>query len=187
MRSAAVFALSILFFSTLARSAPLIDAGGDSFRKGTWAVEAEGAYIQPIRFSEDKFYQANAAVSYYFSDDASIGVEAAGYFVDQPTEDTAILGGGFLLRWHFLQAPRYTLFVDAGVGVSIAEEEVPEFGTHFNYTGKGGVGATLQLRDDLHLIGGARFFHLSNGNLHGRDENPSQDGVQYYVGLMFTM
>ena len=38
----------------------------------------------------------------------------------------------------------------------------------------------------LHLIGGARFFHLSNANLHGRENNPSQDGIQYFVGLLWT-
>ena len=67
--------------------------------------------------------------------------------------------------------------------VGLAEAEVPEGGTHFNYMPKIGGGATIKLRDDLHFIGGVRFFHLSNGNLHGRDENPSQDGVQYFAGV----
>lgn len=186
-RARGVFAAAVLCASTFAAAAPLVDLGGDTFRKGTWSVEAEGAFVQPIRFSEDKLYQANFAAGYYFGDDVSLNAEVAGYFADQPNDDTGILGGGLLLRWHFLQAERYTLFVDAGVGVTIAEAAVPEFGTHYNYTGKGGVGATIRLRDDLHLIGGARFFHLSNANLHGRDQNPSHDGVQYYVGVMFTL
>ena len=45
---------------------------------------------------------------------------------------------------------------------------------------------TRLLRDNAYLLGGARFFHLSSANLHGRDQNPSQDGVQYFVGVMFT-
>ena len=180
-------AVALLFaFTSSARAAPLVDLGGDTFRQGTWALEADGSYIQPIRFSEDKFYAGSFAASYYFSDDVSLGAEVTGYFVDQPRDDTGILGGGVLLRWHFLQAERCTLFVDGGFAVSIAEAAVPEFGTHFNYTPKGGVGATLRLGDDLHLIGGARFFHLSNANLHGRDQNPSQDGVQYFVGMLWT-
>lgn len=187
MRRVGPFLLAVLLAPAVARSAPLWDVGGDTFRKGTWTLETEGAYIQPIRFSEDKFYQGNVAFGYYFGDDVALNAEVAGYFVDQPKDDAAILGGGLLLRWHFLQAERYTLFVDGGVGVTIADTPVPEFGTHFNYTGKGGVGATIQLREDLHLIGGARFFHLSNANLHGRDQNPSQDGVQYYLGVVFTL
>jgi hypothetical protein len=186
-RLAGTFVLAILLAGAVAHAAPLIDFGGETFREGTRTFEVEGAYIHPIRFSEDKFYNGNLALGYYFADDVSIGAEVSGYFVDQPTDDTAILGGGVLLRWHFLQAERYTLFVDGGFGVSIAEAAVPEGGTHFNYTPKGGVGATLRLRDDLHFIGGARFFHLSNANLHGRDQNPSQDGIQYYVGFVLTL
>jgi hypothetical protein len=187
MRSTCTLALGILMIAPLAQAAPLIDFGGNAFREGTQAVEVDAGYIQPIRFSDDKFYEGSFLYSYYFSDAVSVGAELAGYYVDQPKEDTAILGAGVLLRWHFLQADRYTLFVDGGFAVSIAEEEVPEGGTHFNYTPKGGVGATLRLRDDLHFIGGARFFHLSNANLHGRENNPSQDGVQYYVGFVLTL
>jgi hypothetical protein len=173
--------------ATRAAAAPLWDFGGDSFRKGTRTFEAEGAFVQPIRFSEDRFYQANLAAGYYFGDDVALNFEAAGYLVDQPHDDTVQGGVGLLLRWHFLQADRYTLFVDGGVGFNLAEAAVPEFGTHYNYTGKGGVGATFRLRDDLHLIGGARFFHQSNANLHGRDQNPSHDGVQYYLGVVLTL
>ena len=176
----------LLVVPTSARAAPLFDLGGNDFREGTRAFEVDGSYIDPVRFSDDKFYTAGVAASYYFADAVSVGGEVTGYFADQPEEDTAILGAGVLFRWHFLLAERYTLFADGGFGVSIAEEEVPEGGTHFNYTPKGGVGATIRLRDDLHLVGGFRFFHLSNANLHGRDQNPSQDGMQYYLGVVFT-
>lgn len=185
-RFVALMSIASVLWPTVATAAPLFDAGGDDFRKGTRAIGFDASYTHPIRFSEDKFYAANLAAGYYFGDAVALNAELAGYFVDQPSDDTAILGAGLLLRWHFLTAERYSLFVDGGVGFSIAEAEVPEFGTHFNYTPKGGVGATVQLRDGLHLVGGVRFFHLSNGNLHGRDQNPSQDGAQYYLGLVFT-
>ena len=191
MRSTLGFALAGLFVATLAAprratAAPLFGEAGDDFRRGTWAWEVDAAYVHPIRFSDDKFYQANFVTSYYFGDDVSLGLEVQGYFVDQPTDDTVIAGTGLLLRWHFLEQERYSLFVDGGAGVSIAEADVPAGGTHFNYTGKGGGGATFELREGTHLVGGVRFFHLSNANLHGRDENPSQDGIQFYVGMMWT-
>jgi hypothetical protein len=187
MRSAVPFVLALLLAPAVARPAPLVDAGGDSFRKGTWGVEVDGSYISPIRFSEDKFYQGSVAAGYYFADDVALSAEVSGFFVDQPNDDAVVLDGGLLLRWHFLQAERYTLFVDGGFGFAIADTAVPEGGTHFNYTPKGGGGATIRLRDDLHLVGGVRFFHLSNANIHGRVQNPSFDGAQYYVGLVFTL
>jgi hypothetical protein len=165
---------------------PLIGEAGEDFRKGTWAVEVDGSYITPIRFSDDTFYEGSVLASYYFGDDVSIGAEIQGYFVDQPGDNALIFGGGPLLRWHFYEAERFSLFADVGIGASIADHTVPAGGTHFNWTGKGGVGATIELRRGVHLVGGGRFFHISNGNLHGRDQNPSQDGIQGYVGVMFT-
>jgi len=175
-----------LFAATTSPAAPLFGERGEAFPKGTKAVEVNAAYIHPIRFSDDHFYGGNVAGYYYFGNEVSIGAELEGYYVDQVFEDTVLGGVSLVLRWHFLAADDYSLFVDAAGGISLAGTDVPETGTHFNYTPKLGVGATYKLRDDVHLIGGARFFHLSNGNIHGRDENPSQDGVQYFVGVMWT-
>ncbi len=174
-----------LLAALLLIAAPALAA--ETFDKGTWSLELTGSYTHPIRFSENKFYNATAGVGYYFADDVSITAELQGYYTEQPSGDNTVLGGGgLLLRWHALRADRFTLFLDAGGSATMAESEVPDFGTHFNWTGKVGAGATWQLADDLHLIAGVRYFHLSNGNLHGRDQNPSYDGVQYWGGLMWT-
>ena len=191
MRRTLAFALLpvvlVAFAPNSAFARPLFSEAGDDFKLGTWAVEVDASYITPIRFSRDKFYEGSFLASYYFGDDVSIGAEIQGYYVDQPEKDAAILGGGPYLRWHFYEAERFSLFADVGIGATIADRAVPAGGTHFNWTGKGGVGATVELRHGVHLVGGSRFFHISNGNLHGRDQNPSQDGIQGYVGVMFTL
>lgn len=173
-------------FCTAARAVPLFGRTGSAFPEGTKAFEVDAAYVHPIRFSDDHFYGTNLAASYYFGDEVSIGLDLQGYFADQPNDDTVLFGAGALLRWHFLADEHFSLFVDGALGGSFADAAVPELGTHFNYTARGGVGATIKLRDDLHLVGGTRFMHLSNGNVHGRDQNPSFDGVQFYAGVMFT-
>lgn len=178
--------LVVAALPSLAAAVPLVGEKASAFPKGTRAFEVDAAYVHPIRFSDDKFYGTNVAASYYFGDEVSIGLDVQGYFADQPRDDTGVAGLGGLLRWHFLADGHYTLFADAALGGSFAEAAVPEFGTHFNWTVRGGVGATIKLRDDLHLVGGSRFMHLSNGNLHGRDQNPSFDGLQFYAGVMFT-
>jgi len=63
---------------------------------------------------------------------------------------------------------------------------VPTFGTTYNFTARVGPGVSYRISDDVFLLGGARYFHLSNGNQHGRIKNPSYDGIEWYVGLMFT-
>jgi hypothetical protein len=162
-----------------------------AFDAGRWSLELTGSYVTPIRFSEDRFYNLTLGGGYYFLDGVSLSGELQAYYVDQPEPfDDAIAGGaGLLLRWHALRfgsRDNFTVFADAGGGVSYADPQVPPFGTHFNFTGKAGFGATLRLTDQMHLIGGSRYFHLSNGNIHGRDQNPSHDGVQFYLGVMWT-
>ena len=179
-------ALSLLLATTAAHAAPAVGEWGSAFPQGTKVFQLTAEYIHPIRFAEDKFYGGSASGHYYFAHEVSIGVEVQGYAVDQVTDDTVLAGAGLVLRWHFFADDDFSLFADAVGGVSLAEAEVPEGGTHFNYVPKIGGGATFKLRDDVHLIGGVRFFHLSNGNLHGRDENPSQDGVQYFFGVVWT-
>lgn len=182
-----VVALLLAAFPAGAFAAPFFGQKGQTFPLGTRAFELDAAYIHPVRFSDDQFYGVNAAGHYYFGDEVSVGVGVEGYFVDQVRDDTVLAGASVMMRWHFLAADRYSLFFDAGVGVSYAGMDVPEMGTHFNYTPRIGGGATLKLREDLHLLAGVRFFHLSNGNLNGRNQNPSQDGAQYYVGVLITL
>src|SRR6266542_192872 len=152
---------------------PLASAQSAGFQKGTWGLELSTAYVTPIRFSDDKFYDANLGGSYYLVDNLSLGGDVHAYYVDQPDEDAIGTGLGFLVRYHFFTRDRFSLFIDGGAGIFYGDPEVPEFGTHFNYTPKGGFGLTIRLKENLHLIGGARYFHLSNGNIHGRDQNPS--------------
>lgn len=158
----------------------------EPFDKGTWDLELTGSFITPIRFSEDNFYNLTAGGGYYLLDNLSFTVELQGYYADQPNKDAVIGGGGGLFRWQFFKHDPFTIFIDGGGGATYASREVPEFGTHFNWTGKGGFGMTWRLREDTFLIGGVRYFHLSNGNIHGREQNPSYDGIQIYTGVMFT-
>jgi hypothetical protein len=43
-----------------------------------------------------------------------------------------------------------------------------------------------RIDDSMYLMGGARYFHLSNAQQHGREKNPSYDGVEFYVGMLFA-
>lgn len=95
-------------------------------------------------------------------------------------------GGGFdvLTRWHFLEHGPLTLYADGGAGMLFTTREVPRGGTHVNFTPQIGLGATWQLNDQTYLFGGARYWHLSNAGMDGRQRNPSIDGsVMAYFGV----
>lgn len=158
------------------------------FAKGTTALSLSGSYVTPIRFSDDTFYEMNVSAGKYFWNNSALNVELLGAYVDQPDiEDRALLGGiGLVGRWHFLVVEKFSIFFDGGGDVTYSDHEVPPGGTNFNFIGKFGFGATIELRDRFHLIGGCRYFHLSNGQIRGKDDNPSYDGVQIWGGVMWT-
>src|SRR3954463_11657256 len=116
--AALIAALVSLVLCPAASGAPLWGDWGTAFPKGTKALEVNGAFIQPIRFSDDFFYGGNVAAHYYLADEVSVGAELEGYFVDQVTNDTGLAGLSVLLRWHFLATDRFTMFVDGSFGVS---------------------------------------------------------------------
>ena len=158
------------------------------FARGTWNLALAGSYVAPIRFSEDDFINFNLTGGYYFWNNSSINIDLQGSYVDQPGEsDEALLGAvGLFGRTHLIVHDPWSLFIDGGGMVSYADHMVPIFGTNFNFIGKVGGGISLKLDDHFFLMGGVRYFHLSNGQIHGRDDNPSFDGVQYWSGVMWT-
>jgi hypothetical protein len=176
------------FVATVSMLVACAGADDRAFDKGTFSLELSSAYVTPVRYSEAKLYQFNVAGGYYIWDGHGLNVELQGLWADQPGgSDDAIIGGfGLLGRWHFLRMDRWSIFFDGGGGVTYADHEFPQFGTNFNFTGKFGLGATFELRERLHFIAGARYFHLSNANFSGGDENPQYDGVQIWGGLMWT-
>ena len=157
----------------------------DSFREGTWAVTAYGSYTKNFIGEKAKIGAGTVGVGYYFTDNIALNAELGYYHNHQYGPDADIAAIDLLLRHHVLHSGRFSLFLDVGGGVSYSDHRTPWFGTYYNYVLETGVGATFRVRDNVSLIGGARYFHLSNASLEGRDHNPSINGTQGYVGLMF--
>jgi opacity protein-like surface antigen len=164
-------------------------AGADSpaFPGGTWTLELSGSYADPIRFSEDRMAFGTAGVNYYLWDNLSLGLHFSGYGVDQPSDEGYGVGFELWGRLHLLSFDRFTVYFDGGGGRTYFDPEEPAFGTHWNWTAKVGGGVTYRMDDNAYLMGGARYMHVSNGNQFGRENNPSYDAVQYYVGLMIKL
>jgi hypothetical protein len=81
---------------------------------------------------------------------------------------------------------RFSLYAEGSTGLVELDTDFPHYGTRFNFVERVGLGATYELVDNLHLIGGARWFHLSNADLDGAERNPAFDALEYYAGLIFT-
>jgi hypothetical protein len=167
----------------LAETAP---SPREPFSRGSWALDFCGSYIAHIRYSEDYFTTASAGGSYYLFKNVALNLRLSGYAIDQPIDDG--IGSSFDLmgRIHLLKIDRLTVYFDGGGSRIWTNTAVPQGGTTYNWIGRVGGGATWNLYDNVHLMAGARYFHLSNGDEHGRINNPGYDGIETYVGVMIT-
>lgn len=126
-----------------------------------------------------------AQLTWFIVDDVELGGEVGAWYFDQEGENAAGASLAALIRWHFVNQGRLSLFVDGGLGLLAATDEVPDEGTELNFMPRAGVGATYRPWDnDLRLITGVRWHHISNARSSGADDNPSRDGAMLYVGLV---
>ncbi|HEV8607626.1 MAG TPA: hypothetical protein VGQ99_19985 [Tepidisphaeraceae bacterium] len=165
---------------------PATSPTAQPFDKNTWSLDLAGSYIIHIRWSEDYLTTGSARLNYYIWKNVAFTFGLSGYLIDQPDNDAT--AGSFDIggRIHLLRIDRFTLYFDGGGSRIFSNTAVPEFGTTYNYIGRVGGGATWHLFNNVHLMAGARYFHLSNGDVHGRINNPSFDGIESYAGLIFT-
>ncbi len=160
----------------------------NAFMKGGRNVYVVGGYIDE-RWGDksESAYTGTVGLGYFLWDDVSVNVEVVGYGWDQENEDVIAGGVNLLGRWHFIKVDDWTIYGDLGGGMLIGDDRIGgRLGTEFNFDFQVGFGATYAMRNDVYLMGGCRWFHLSNGDIKGVERNPSIDGYHAYVGLMFT-
>ena len=156
-----------------------------NFPKGTFTATSYGTFTRNLTGPKAIMESGTVGIGYYIFDNVSLNTEFSAYHNSQDGRDATISALNLLLRQHLLHEGRFSLFVDVGASVSIADAPTPPMGTYYNYMEMTGVGSTWALTDNLHLIGGVRYFHLSNARLKGPVHNPSINGMQGYVGLMY--
>lgn len=175
-----------VFFDETSDLAP--GAGDDElFDKGTWALQLTGSYYTTVAGNEVTLAYGTVNLGYYYADTWAIDLHVSGYALAEDGEAEGVAASlGLNLRKHFWIRDPWSIYIDGGTGMFRADGKFPEGGTHTNFTLQAGLGATYRLNETLHLVGGARWFHISNARRHGEDENESTDGVAVYGGLMWT-
>ena len=112
----------------------------------------------------------------------ALGVRADGIGIGlKETPATAGAGLSLVMRWQFLLRERWSLYFDGGCGVAGFTSAVPRAGARLNFTPQLGLGGTVRIDDRLRLMGGVRWFHVSNGQT--ADSNPGVDMIVGYLGL----
>jgi hypothetical protein len=158
------------------------------FDKGTFCVSLTGGYYSDVESPNERVNPYTLGANYYVRDDLALGVEVSGYVLDAKDgfDDAGAAGANLTLRHHIFERGDFSTFLEVALGMIYADDEFPPGGTRFNFTEQFGVGVTYRLRDNVFVVGGGRFIHISNAYIHGRDQNPGVNALGGYVGLMLT-
>jgi hypothetical protein len=156
------------------------------FDKGAWTLELDGAYMESTALGDVNYGAPSVGVGYYLFDNFAQIIQLATYQMNAE-DDHEIAGGiNFGLRYHLFRVDRLTFYADVYAGMFYASDEIPVGGTHFNFITRSGFGITYELRENLHLNLGGRFVHISNARIDGDDRNPSTNGVEGFLGVIWT-
>ena len=160
----------------------------DGRPSAVWNMEVSASYNAPVFYDENVFHHLSIGIVQRSEHRLSMGVFVEGYQTLQEFGGAAFLAGsGVILRYDLIKGERYGVFTDLAGSATHAQRPVPEFGTRFNWTGRTGAGGSWKVREGLVILAGVRFFHLSNGSLHGIRKNPGANGSQYWLGIMLPI
>jgi hypothetical protein len=140
---------------------------------GSWMGNFEGADQLEMEWS----------ASWFFMQDVSLDFGVSGDAILQPGLDAGGGGASLMVRWHFLARTDWSLFADIGCGMLFTNEPVPSDGGRVNFTPRAGVGGTVAIGGSARLMGGLRWYHISNANTG--QENPGRDSLQAFGGVTF--
>jgi hypothetical protein len=137
-------------------------------------------------FTDSVDMNLHIAWSTFLVKDVELALEGAGWYFNQPGDNTGGVSGSVVFRWHFYNDDNWTVFADAGIGLLGAFDDVPDGGTSFDFLPRAGGGVTKRLfeGEDTRLQVGVRWHHISNARINGDDNNPSRDGAMLYAGLI---
>jgi hypothetical protein len=187
MRPASWSVLVVLLAATPAVAA---GGGGNPFATAGWTGHGyvsssfgdEAGEIWQARIGAQRHWASGLALEM----GGSFGVFDADSADGEPAEDGGVVGFDLLLRWYFHRAERWAIFADAGGGALWFEDEFPVHdGTSFNFQPQAGVGMVHQVGQDVWLLWGARWHHVSNGNVFGKEENRGYDAAMPYFGVIW--
>lgn len=137
----------------------------------------------------DQLAEVNATIgyTYFVADDVEVSGEFAIRYFYQDGEDAVGFNPSVIFRWHWWKTEdrRWTAFADVGIGMMATTSDVPEDGTSFNFTPRIGGGVTREWSENMRLLLGLRWSHISNARIFGEDDNPASDGPMVYFGLIF--
>jgi len=138
------------------------------------------SYTNNIEDVSSLTYSAN----FFWKRNISIGLLTSVYDFDLDDKNSAV-GMGLGLNATYYKPildDDLNLYIGIDVGAIVATKEVPNHGTHFNFTESVKIGARYNASDRVFVDFGLRYTHISNAGIFGKDRNPGTDFVSSAIG-----
>jgi hypothetical protein len=152
-----------------------------------WTAELLGTALDDVNGRHVVMGGVTGGVGYYIFDNLAINLDVTGYGYNEGHSDGAAAGITLGLRHQLFTLYRNRVFVDVSGGEIEASNNLPMGGTHLNDTLEVGLGVARPIAENVDLMVGVRYFHLSNARSEGAERNPSINAVQGVVGLIWRL
>jgi len=162
---------------------PLIEQT-NGFARGTrkWQTYASAAAGD---HGKGEMYALHLGYGYFLRDYLSINVDVLGAYIRSGIDDNGVGAGlDVTFRRHFswVNDDLWSVYIDLGGGL---QQQSTNFAgnRHFNFRVMGGGGGTFRVTDQVRLMGGIRYLHISDAGIEGG--GGGFDGFMFYAGAMF--
>jgi len=144
-------------------------------------------YVSAAGFDKGKgeMYAFHLGYGYFFMDDFSVNIDVLGSYIRSGIDDNGVAAGlDLILRQHPIKGPEnlWSFYLELGAGL---QQQSTSFAGNrkFNFRLLGGGGATFRAAENVRIMAGMRYFHVSDAGIEGG--GGGFDGLQFYAGSMF--
>ena len=153
----------------------------DGFLKGTWKFYPHASAIGGDH-GKGEMYAIHIGFGYFFQDSVSVNIDILGSHIRSGIDDNGVAAGlDILLRKHFYQSrdDLWSIYFDTGGGF---QQQSTNFSgsRHFNFRLMTGFGGTLKILNNIRIMSGVRYLHISDAGIKGG--GGGFDGLMFYSG-----
>jgi hypothetical protein len=132
-----------------------------------------------------EMYALHLGYGHFLRDHLSVNIDIMGAYIRSGIDDNGVAAGlDVIFRRHFswVNDDLWSAYLDIGGGL---QQQSTRFAgnRYFNFRVMGGGGVTLRVTDQVRMMGGIRYLHISDAGIEGG--GGGFDGFMFYTGAMF--
>ncbi len=165
------------------RASGALESSGDSLSsRWTTDIFAGAAFAD----QQGELYTVGASFERRFYEELSIAFQPFGGVGVGKSDASGVIGLDALIKHPIYKNKIFTVNFEGGAGIQYAgSKSWPRDGSHFNWRPQAGFGVRFNTGNDLQLLFGARYMHISNGGIN-KHSNSGVDEIFLYGGFQLT-